>query len=235
MKESAWEVMDDFEEVPQLGESEDEKEKEGRTSVGIMNMEGRWPNPKEGEEWTAVNKKGKLKRWPTDKDKVTRVVSFLGAHGETQNRKTISNVDRYRGEWVQIKSVVDSGAAECVALDGMAPHIPSRPTEASKRGLHFYDASGGEIRNEGEKDVHVVTEEGRNVAMNYQTADVVRPLNAVSKICDRGNYVIFTKDKGFIINEKSGDTTSFPREGGVYVLSTWMRRPNSSGFTRQEQ
>ena len=80
---------------------------------------------------------------------------------------------------------------------------------------------------------------GQPVEMTYAVADVVKPLNAVSQICDRGNEVTFTATGGYIWNRETNNVVEIPRERGVYVLDTWIQMPNDavkeSGFARQER
>ena len=88
-----------------------------------------------------------------------------------------------------------------------------------------------------------MTEEGQNMGVTYQMADISQPLNSVGRICDQDNAVLFTKFGGFVINLFSGERTRFRREDGVYLMRSWVRKcppttspPRSSctsGFPRQ--
>ena len=75
--------------------------------------------------------------------------------------------------------------------------------------------------------------------MLYQIADVSRPLTSVSSTCDKGNWVVYTPQGGFIMNCHTGERTSFERKGGIYELDLWIRDTDmrggndSSGFPRQ--
>ena len=84
----------------------------------------------------------------------------------------------------------------------------------------------------GEKKIDIVTEGGRQAVATYQIADVTRPLCAVSKMCDKGNTVIFEKNGGVSI-AADGSRTTFRREANVYMLGMCMRTPSSSSFTRR--
>ena len=78
------------------------------------------------------------------------------------------------------------------------------------------------------------TDEMKDGKIRYQVAEVARPLNAVSEICDgggdTGQVVIFGKRGGIIYNPETGSETSFAREGGIYTLEFWVK---PQGFTRQ--
>ena len=67
-------------------------------------------------------------------------------------------------------------------------------------------------------------------------AEVSRPLNAVSDICDSSNRVLFGRSGGVISNVETGHETYFQREDGIYILNFWIA-PNPEktvGFPRQE-
>ena len=65
----------------------------------------------------------------------------------------------------------------------------------------------------GSRRFKVQTNEGRDAMVLYQTAEVSRPLTAVSQTCDNGNWVVYTPEGGFIWNLKTGGKTNFERRG----------------------
>jgi len=81
-------------------------------------------------------------------------------------------------------------------------------------------------------------ETGVKINSIFQIAGVSRPLYSVSKICDAGCEVHFTKGEGRVTrNEKL--IATFPRRGGLYI-GTLMVKPDNpkrskdSGFVRPE-
>ena len=72
--------------------------------------------------------------------------------------------------------------------------------------------------------VAAVTEDMRPISMTFQIAEVTKPLASVGKICDRKNLVVFDEDGGLIFNKRTGTTTKFSREHGVYQLRTWVKK-----------
>ena len=124
---------------------------------------------------------------------------------------------------------MDSGSAVSVAPKTVAPWIPMTESEGSRNGVEYTAADGGKIPNLGQQVLEVTTEEGTPAVVTYQVADVIRPLNAVSAICDAGNEVTFTRTGGYIANEMSGQMTMFRRENNVYVMGMWMLRPPDGG------
>ena len=79
------------------------------------------------------------------------------------------------------------------------------------------------IKNKGENILTMYSETCVQYRARYQITDVTRPLNSVSRVCDQGNNVLFTKTGGWIINHETGRYTWFPREHGVYVLHSWIK------------
>ena len=93
-------------------------------------------------------------------------------------------------------------------------------------------ASGERIPNLGQQNIDFITDEGRPLRGQYQVAEVNRPLLSVGKICDNNKRVIFGKNGGAIVCLRTGRTTSFVRQNGVYVLNMWIKKGDSS-FMRQ--
>ena len=63
---------------------------------------------------------------------------------------------------------------------------------------------------------------GDQYRARYLITGVTRPLNAVSRVCDQGNNVLFTQTEGWIINHETGRYTCIHRGHGVYVLHSWI-------------
>jgi len=139
--------------------------------------------------------------------------------------------------WVKIKGVMDSGASESVAPPTMCPHYEVRPSPGSIAGQKYLSASEDLIENLGEQELDVVTRAGKESKIKYQIAEVTRPLNAVSEICDaggeEGQLVVFGKKGGMIYNLATGAETRFDREGGIYCLEFWVKPNKEAGFGRQ--
>ena len=91
----------------------------------------------------------------------------------------------------------------------------------------------------GQKLLNVQTDEGKDRQVLYQIAEVSRPLTSVSSLCDKGNWVVYTSQGGFIINCQAGERTGFERQGSIYELGLWIKddenrgTPQPSSFPRQ--
>ena len=135
----------------------------------------------------------------------------------------VSWKDESHPQWVRIRTVMDSGAAESVAPPSMVPGVIVQESPGSKRGQHYVSASAGRLPNLGQQQLSVQTNEGKDSTVVYQIAEVSRPLTAVSKTSDHGNWVVYTPQGGFIINCQTGNRTHFERRGGIYELDLWVK------------
>ena len=135
------------------------------------------------------------------------------------------------GGWTCIKGVMDSGASESVAPPTMCPEFEVTPSAGSKAGQNYISASDDLIPNIGEQVLDVVTDSGRDSRIRYQIADVTRPLNSVSEICDAGGdygqQVTFGRHGGSILNIETGVVTEFQRADDIYVLNMWVKQKTS--------
>ena len=120
----------------------------------------------------------------TELDK-TKVEEFCGLF-EVDN-----SLCHLNDQWMKIDAVLDSGAAESVALADIAPWVPISESMGSKRGQTYMSACGEKLPNLGQKQMKVWTNEGKPAMATFQCADVTRPLCSVSKICGQGNRVVF--------------------------------------------
>ena len=134
------------------------------------------------------------------------------------------------GEFIDF--TVDSGAADTVANKEVAPNVKVVPSYGSRNGVKYVAAAGKVICNEGEKNVRTETAEGHLCGIKIQVAQVNKALLSVSKICDVGHEVLFTKDGGRIVHNETGQIVQFRRVDEVYRLRVKIVREAGSGFTR---
>ena len=109
---------------------------------------------------------------------------------------------------------------------------PLVPSKESDKSQHFRTATGARVRNEGQRTIRGMTEDGQKVAMRYAVADIAVPLESVAQICDSGATVTFNAKGGKIEGPKG--IVTFSREGDTYVRKTWIQKP-SKPFSRQRQ
>ena len=95
------------------------------------------------------------------------------------------------GEWMRVSSYMDSGCVDSVAPPSLAPFVPASESPGSRRGQEYTVANGEPLPNLGEKLVEGVDKDGNQLAIKYQIAEVTRPLNSISEICDNNSRVVF--------------------------------------------
>ena len=127
----------------------------------------------------------------------------------------------------RVELTIDSGAAEHVVGPRDLPHIPVGPC---RRHVQYTMANGQKASNRGEQHVMAITQDGHEIAFKAQVTDVHRPLMSVSRICDKGNRVVFESDGGYIESLATGEKIHVRRDHNVYRLQVEVPK---SGFTRQ--
>ena len=142
------------------------------------------------------------------------------------------------------KITVDSGAAESVLPTEMVPGEPLVEGTSKKAGVKYMAACGTSMSNRGDKNVkfraaHKEGEQGMS-SIQFQVTDVNKPLAAVSRILDKGNSVLFTREGqgSCIINDTTGEKVYLTEEKGVFVMDVEFFEPDISyadaaGFARQ--
>lgn len=141
-------------------------------------------------------------------------------------------------QWKTLEVVMDSGAAESVAPERSAPWVQTKPSRGSTRGQIYTSASGEKLPNKGEKNLELMTDEGEWARATFQIAEVTRPLCSVSRVCDRGNKVVFGAGGGYVEHLASGKRSYFQRSHNVYVMNMHVLmgsdgHDTSEGFARQ--
>ena len=122
--------------------------------------------------------------------------------------------------------IVDSGEAESVWPEGLMPEIQTKPSVGSQTGVTHIAASGNRTPNLGEKKVHFKTKDGLNTSIAFQVTKVKKPLAAVSKITEKGNWVCFGPSETYIENVATGKRTDLELHNGTsaWTWSTSMRQ-----------
>ncbi len=96
------------------------------------------------------------------------------------------------------------------------------------------------MANKGQVTLHLLAPNGvgdgeEKISTVFQVADVTRPLWSVSKVCDAGYDVKFSKKQATILDEHGQPVCVFERQGGLYVARMRLRNPKYRGFSRQGQ
>ena len=119
----------------------------------------------------------------------------------TQVRQVYSLNARYK-DFKPVQVVVDSAAVDAVMCKGTIEELrgpnagPLKKGEAALQGINYVTADGGEVPNEGEQGVNVLTREGHVCDMTWQVADIQKPLLAVAALTRTGHEVRFRANGG---------------------------------------
>ena len=161
--------------------------------------------------------------WPTNLDVAC---AFLDAEDVELNvHEADSNVEFLESSF---EVALDSGAGDHVSSGAEAPAFAVEESAGSRARQHFLGAGGHRMPNQGQMKLDLRAENGkrgRDLKVIFQVAKVTRPLMSVSKICDAGLAVKFTKDLALVIDAKDNEVCRFQRRGGLYVASMKMRNP----------
>ena len=113
---------------------------------------------------------------------------------------------------------IDSGAAESVWPEGLLPEIQTTPPTGPHSGVTYIAANGSRMPNLGEKKVRFKTKDGCNSSITFQVTRVKKPLAAVSKITEKGNWVCFGPNEAYIENAATGRRTQMELHNGTYSI-----------------
>ena len=134
------------------------------------------------------------------------------------------------------EATVDSGASHPVA--DAQKHFPGSkvvPSVWSKQGLVYKGAGDEKLRNRGEFQVRMMTQEGTVCSTTWQDAGVRKPLLAVSACEDKGNLTVFDQEGSYIISKEAPELeqirellrratkkVTIQRKSGIYTMRTWQ-------------
>ena len=136
------------------------------------------------------------------------------------------------------KVTIDSGAAESVMPRGMLEGEPLVEGESKRLGVKYVAANEAKMDNCGQKRIRFKKEGLSGVSdMLFQVTDVGKPLASVTRILDKGNTVVFSRNTGgsYIMNNHSGKKIQLTEEKGTFFMDVEYLEPDldSQGFARQ--
>ena len=100
----------------------------------------------------------------------------------------------------RVWAMVDSGSTVTIAdcEKSFGPGTVVRPSAGSRSGAKYSNASGGDIVNRGETTVTHILENGDELDIPFQDADVQVPIISVKDFVRKGSVVKFRKRGGSI-------------------------------------
>ena len=124
------------------------------------------------------------------------VIGELGGCGAVSDMEVDSSGEK-------IEMIVDSGCRRTIVRPKAFRGMKVRKSE--NVGKNFRTANGAHIPNQGETIIEGKDSAGGNLKVVAQVADVTKNLASVMEMVDRGNWVIFHKQGGFIQTMKKED------------------------------
>ena len=124
------------------------------------------------------------------------MIGELGGCGAVSDMEVDSGSEK-------IEMIVDSGCRRTIvrpkAFKGM------KVKKSENVGKNFRTANGAHIPNQGETIIEGKDSAGGKLKVVAQVADVTKNLASVMEMVDRGNWVIFNKEGGYIQTMKKED------------------------------
>ena len=153
-------------------------------------------------------------------------------HLTTLEPEGLSHVSGTDPNWETVEFAVDSGASETVIPEGLCTSVPTRPSDASRRGVQYEVANGERIPNLGSQRLEGLTDgEGLVRNLTAQVCGVNKALLSVHKLNEAGHTVVFQPGAAHIVDGTTGERIWLREHQGMYMLKLWMPRTSSSaGF-----
>ena len=152
---------------------------------------------------------------------------------EPPELNALSTSGKFR--WVQIATVLDSGAVRHVTPNGVFS-LEVAESQRSKEGHNYYGPSGDAIRNLGTQVIKGASDGGQSLNIGFDVAKITRPLVSVSEMVCKDYKVVLDNEGSYIQNKKTGKHINVRQEGSLYYLDLWVQVPealSNSPFVRQ--
>jgi hypothetical protein len=167
-------------------------------------------------------------------------VQNIGRLAALETPPAVNNVmsigsNKYKPGSVKLKIMGDSGAADCVLPANLFTDIPLK-VGGPKVGRKYTAADGKHICNLGVRTLVGTTQEGHKRKIDFEVAEVTKPLASFSKITKAGHRIILDNDVGqggYIENKTTGERTALYLENDVYLFDLYVDVGASAGFPRQ--
>ena len=116
----------------------------------------------------------------------------------------------------------------------MCSHISIISTAKSRAGFEYEVANGEGIPNLGRRDCIMMTEQsGLPKGIQFEIADVHKPLLSISRITVSGYECILGKHGGRLADVQTGDIVPLHRRENLYFMKAWVKNDNGQDFPRQ--
>ena len=138
--------------------------------------------------------------------------------------------------WAKVAIASDSGCVRhATPKNTLGTQI--QPATRSQAGHKYCGANNSPIDNHGGQKVSGETNEGVNLTMDFDVADVSRPLLSIAEIISKKRHrVVYDDPVSYIEDKVTGRRVDLRYEDGLFFLDVWMNIPRSiagNPFVRQ--
>ena len=125
------------------------------------------------------------------------------------------------GDYEVVTVTLDSGAYNTVGPLKVGSYFPVKPTSASQAGRHYSAANGSVIHNYGQRVIRGKSEEGADITMPIQVADVGKVLGSAREFLDTGNRIVLDRDESgkpcsYMEHKATGHRTVVKERRGMF-------------------
>jgi hypothetical protein len=188
--------------------------------------------------WQPVTKSRKQKMTKFEKPKKTKNTSaslnLLESGIEEDIELNVPPIDT-NGEWELIEGHVDSGATDSVGPKNKFPQFMLKPSKGSIAGKNYVSATKHKVPNLGERTIEFQNDEGHDMKIKLQEADIGKVLISAAKLTENYNDVNLSRRNPHIKNLRTGRVTKLHRKGGQFILHMWVRKNKNSASTFPRQ
>ena len=138
-------------------------------------------------------------------------------------------------DWERMEITVDSAAYKSVCPPSVAKAFEIQETESSRKGCNFVAANNIVMRSYGMKQIMALDEEWRGMRINFQVAEVTKPLLSVRKLKNALNMVVLKRGGGYIRNLDTGRHTRLYERYGETRFAVWMPSKPRRNVSNVEQ
>ena len=161
-----------------------------------------------------------------DEDCIERAVKHINSSNrsinsvEDENFKDVNELNQDYQGWENIRAHVDSGAVDTVGPNSIGRAFETKDTVASTCGNTYIAAHGSVIKQYGERLIKGETDNGLNVSMPVQIADVNTVLMSRHKMNDTVLNVMLDASNSFFVENTSGTSIPIKYDNGRYFFDT---------------
>ena len=83
-------------------------------------------------------------------------------------------------------------------------------------------ANGEQIKDLGEKNIPLKTNEGVQRCITFRSANVVKPIISMQKVVRAGNILLLDENNPYIRNTRDGTMIKLDVNSGVYTMDMWV-------------